>query len=161
MMLKSTDRSYRVEDWILVKFPKEASGRNRKLSQPWHGPYCIISQDDPDLTVSKVYQPQDGTIQIHQSWVMPWQKDIVSGYFWYGHKKHSPGRHPKWLDQLTRADEGDHGDEEIEDDSPVQGFEAVTQSEPDSAGELDTESNRSQNSLYSLRSQTQPPGRLM
>ena len=63
--VKATDRLYIVGDWILVKFSKEESGRNWKLSQPWHGPYRVISWDDPDLTISKVYQPQDGTTQIH------------------------------------------------------------------------------------------------
>jgi hypothetical protein len=78
---------YKIGEWVLVKFPKEESGRNRKLSQPWHGPFHIVSIDNPDLTVSKVYRPQDGTIQIHQIRVMPWPKDIVSGYFWYGRKQ--------------------------------------------------------------------------
>ena len=31
---KSTKRTYQVGDWVLVKFPAEESGKNRKLSQP-------------------------------------------------------------------------------------------------------------------------------
>ena len=64
---KTTERLYKTGEWVLVQFPKEESGRNRKLSQPWQGPFHVVSQHDPDLTVSKVYRPQDGTIQIHQS----------------------------------------------------------------------------------------------
>lgn len=32
----------KVGDWILVYFPHEETGRNRKLSKPRHGPYRII-----------------------------------------------------------------------------------------------------------------------
>ena len=32
----------RVGDWVLVRFPHEESGRNRKLSKPWHGPSGYI-----------------------------------------------------------------------------------------------------------------------
>ena len=31
-------RKYQKGDWVLVKFPSEETGRNHKLSQPWHGP---------------------------------------------------------------------------------------------------------------------------
>lgn len=31
------------EDWVLVRFPQKESGKNRKLSKLWHGPYCIVT----------------------------------------------------------------------------------------------------------------------
>ena len=34
----------RVGDWVLVYFPQDETGKTRKLSQPWHGPYRIISR---------------------------------------------------------------------------------------------------------------------
>ena len=43
----------------------------RKLSRPWHGPYRVLTLDDPDITVVKVYYPQDGQIQVHQARVKP------------------------------------------------------------------------------------------
>ena len=48
-------------------FPQDETGKTRKLSQPWHGPYRTISLDDPDVTISKIYFPDDPPIQIHQS----------------------------------------------------------------------------------------------
>ena len=54
-------------DWVLVHFQHEESGPNRKLSRSWHGPYRIISVNDPDLSMVKVYFPQDQSIQVHQS----------------------------------------------------------------------------------------------
>ena len=36
---KATQHKYRIGDWDLVRFPNEESGKQRKLSRPWHGPY--------------------------------------------------------------------------------------------------------------------------
>ena len=99
---KSTKWTYQVGDWVLVKFPAEESGKNRKLSQPWHGPYRVLSCPDPDVVVSKVYFPDDGQIQVHQLRVAPCPVGFPSGYYWYGRKKHSPGCMPKWLLTLNK-----------------------------------------------------------
>jgi len=81
---------YRIGDWVLVKFPHEETGKQLKLSQPWHGPFRVVSCDDPDLTVVKIYFPQDEQIQIHQTRVTPCPADFPAGYLWYGRKRHSP-----------------------------------------------------------------------
>jgi len=57
-----------VGDWILIYFPDE-TGQLHKLSRPWHGPYRIISHDDPDITATKIFFPGDLSIQVHQSQV--------------------------------------------------------------------------------------------
>ena len=58
---------FKVGDWVLVYFPQDETGKSRKLSHPWRGPYRIISRDDPDITVTKIYFPDDPSIQVHQS----------------------------------------------------------------------------------------------
>lgn len=68
---KSDKISYLSGDCVLIEFPQEESGKNRKLSQPWLGPFHIVSCGDPDVTAVKVYQPQDGQIQVHQTRVKP------------------------------------------------------------------------------------------
>ena len=83
----------------MVKFPQDESGAQRKLSRPWHGPYRITSLDNPDVTVVKVYFPQDGTIQIHQLRVQPCLQDLPAGFYWYGGKRSGPGRPPKWVNK--------------------------------------------------------------
>ena len=45
----------RVEEWILIHFPQDETGKQWKLSRPWHGPCCIISRNDPDLTAVKIF----------------------------------------------------------------------------------------------------------
>ena len=44
---------------MLVRFPQEKVGKMRKLSRPWHGPFRVLVVEDPDVTVIKVYFPQD------------------------------------------------------------------------------------------------------
>ena len=97
---KATEPSYRVGEWVLVKFPHEETGKGRKLSRPWHGPYRIVDRSDPDLTVTKVYSPQEGAIKVHQSRVCLCPTQFPPGYYWYGGKRKGPGRPPKWVDRL-------------------------------------------------------------
>jgi len=68
-----------------------------KLSQPWHGPYRIMSRGDPDVTVKKIYFPDDPPIQIHQSRVQQCPEMFPRGFYWYGGKRHGPGHPPKHI----------------------------------------------------------------
>ena len=38
-------------------------GPYRVIEHNGHGPYRVIERKDPDLTISKVYYPQEGSIQ--------------------------------------------------------------------------------------------------
>ena len=64
---KATTPKFCVGVWILVYFPQDETGKYRKLSQPRHSLYRIVSHDDPDVTVIKMYFPDDPQIQVHQS----------------------------------------------------------------------------------------------
>lgn len=97
---RTTPTDYRVGDWILVKCPQEETGKLRKPSRPWHRPYRVVSKRDPDVTAVKVYSPQDGQIQVQQSRVTTCPSGFPAGYFWYGPKRHSPGRPPRWIHKL-------------------------------------------------------------
>lgn len=46
----------------MVRFPADETGKQRKLSWPWHGPYRVR---DPDIVVSKVYFPRKESINVH------------------------------------------------------------------------------------------------
>ena len=93
----------RVGDWVLVRFPQDESGRWRKLSRPWHGPYRIVDKSDPDVTCVKVYHPQDSPIHVHQSRVCRCPAEFPAGYYWYGGKRRGPGRPPRWVDRLLQS----------------------------------------------------------
>lgn len=60
----------RCGDWALVRFPQDKSGKQRKLSRLWHGPYRVTAINEPDVTLVKVYFPE-GPIQVHLSRVCP------------------------------------------------------------------------------------------
>jgi len=81
---KSNVTDYRLGDWVLIRFPHEESGKQRKLSKPWHGPYRIIKKSDPDVTAVTVYFPESGSIQVHQSRVCPCPPKWPTAFYWYG-----------------------------------------------------------------------------
>ena len=56
------ESSFKIGQWVLVHFPQDNTGPNRKLSRPWHGPYRITANEQPDICVSKVYFPEDKVI---------------------------------------------------------------------------------------------------
>ena len=99
---RSAPSQLRVGDWVFVYFPQEESGRMRKLSRPWFGPYRITSRDDPDVTVTRVYSPKD-PIQVHLTRVAPCPTSLPAGLYWYGAKCKSPDQPPKWVETLLRV----------------------------------------------------------
>ena len=76
-----------IGDWVLVYFPHDETGKMRKLSQPWHGPYRVISKNDTDVTVMKIYFPDDPQIQVHLSRVQPCPPSFPRSFYWYGGKR--------------------------------------------------------------------------
>ena len=84
-----------------MKFLHEETGKQRKLSPPWHGPYRVISNDNLDMTVVKIYFPQETQIQVHQTRVTPCPNDFSAGYYWHGRTQHSPGWPPRSLHGLV------------------------------------------------------------
>ena len=96
---KAKQQDLRIGDLVLVRFPQEEQGRLRKLSRPWHGPFRVTSRDDPDVTVTKSYFPQETPIQVHQSRVCPCPLDFPEGCYWYGGSQRSDGL-PQWVETL-------------------------------------------------------------
>ena len=93
-------KEYKMGEWVLVRFPREESGKKRKLSKPWHGPYSIIQRNEPDVTVVPVHFPDGGSIQVHQSRVCSFPPRWPTGFYWYGGNKLSRGGVPKWVEKL-------------------------------------------------------------
>ena len=92
---------YKIGDQVLVRFPQEETGKKRKLSKPWHGPYRITQTSDPDVTVVvPVHYSESGTILVHQSRVCLCPPKWPTAFYWYGGNKLSRGKVPKWLENL-------------------------------------------------------------
>ena len=115
---KSHPAKYQVGQWVLIRFPHEETGHLRKLSRPWHGPYRITEANNPDVTVVKVYFPEEGTIQVHQNRVCPCPPQMPTGFYWYGGNRKSPGRIPKWLQHLLSEQRS--SDEECTDEDTTE-----------------------------------------
>lgn len=81
-------------DWVLVKFPHKETGKQRKLSCPWHGPYRIASRDDPDVKFTTFIQIQSNAMPNR----VPWRLLLI----W--RQQHSPGWPPKWVKNLMERD---------------------------------------------------------
>ena len=95
--------TFKVGQWVLVRFPHEETGKMRKLSRPWHGPFRVVSRADPDITVSNVYFPNDTQIKVHQNRVSHCPKEFPAGYYWYGGKRKGIGAPPAWVDKLLNS----------------------------------------------------------
>ena len=78
---RGTEKECQVGDWVLVKFPADETSRTSKLSRSWHGPYCVVNIRQPDMTIVKVYRPQDGCIEIHQTRVTPCPPAFPASYY--------------------------------------------------------------------------------
>ena len=91
---------FRLGDWVFVRFPEEETGRKRKLSRPWYGPFRVIARKDPNLTVIKVYFPEDPALTVHQLRVCVSPDMLPAGFYWYGAKRKSAGRTPAWLQRM-------------------------------------------------------------
>ena len=165
---KAAPEKYRVGDWVLLRFPSEESGKQRKLSRPWHGPYRIISANDTNITAGKVYFPRDNLIKVHQSRVKPCPQGFMAGYYWYGNKRKGPGRPPKWVEKALAEtpiqDENTDGPSDRTDDDTARPSSDVTRTTdlaPDPPQETRSSQERERSSQrYSLRKNPLPPQRL-
>ena len=98
---KAVVRNFRCGDWVLVRFPSEETGRNRKISQPWHGPYRILDVTDTTVRVEKVYRTKHDPLHVHQSRVKFFPPNLPPGYYWYGRGHSCPGKVPQWVEHIT------------------------------------------------------------
>jgi len=102
---RAHDVKLKIGDWVLIYFPAEDSGKQRKLSRPWHGPYRVVSKDETNVTATKVYFPDQGSIKVHLSRTQLCPLNFPAGYYWYGTRRAGPGRPPKWVDKLLKMGE--------------------------------------------------------
>ena len=163
----STEPQYQIGDWVLVRFPQEETGRLRKLSRPWHGPFRITDINGPDVTVIRVYFPEDKPIQVHMLRVSPCPPDFPAGYYWYGKKK-SSGRPAPWVEKLLSTEQQTSQEDQLEEGSdeedPEEEPSTETESEEsDSGGHQETtepaERLPRRSTRYGLREKVRPPSR--
>ena len=78
---KANSIKYHTGEWVLVRYPADETGKHRKLSRLWHGPYRVTEVRDPDISVVNVYFPQDKTITIHQTRVKSCPSNFPASFY--------------------------------------------------------------------------------
>ena len=94
-------------EWILIRFPAEETGAQRKLSRPWFGPYRVVEVTDTGVVARRTYTSKKDTIQVHLDRVTRCPPHFPSGHYWYGDRRHGPGRPPKWTESLEPIQSSD------------------------------------------------------
>ena len=148
--------TFQLGEWILIRFPQEESGANRKLSRPWHGPYRVINSSDTGVTAVKVYFPDEPCIQVHQSRVSRCPEAFPAGFYWYGNRRAGPGRPPRWIEQLLSNSDGTS--EQTTDDSNLQGPRESTHTSPMETDGADTPPHDTRDKESSTSRESAPEG---
>ena len=153
---KAVSPKLRVGDWVLIYFPEDETGKLRKLSRPWHGPYRIVDRNDPDISAKKLFFPEDPVIQVHQSRVQKCPSSFPKDFYWYGGKRSKAGRPPKRVLKELEAIEAELEQSgikaelkpvDIRDDSPI-----PDGTDQRSGGPLESSTNIDQENVQSKRS---------
>lgn len=139
----------------------------------------MVSRNDPDITVSNVYFPNDTPIKVHQNRVSHCPKEFPAGYYWYGGKRKGTGAPPAWVDKLLNSpvqsdvnSSGEITETVVTDISESEGQNSNSpndvlndkESNEDSEQQADAQPEvnvtpRSERSQYSLRDSTKKPKR--
>ena len=159
---KTHSQTFKVGDWAFVRFPQDESGKRRKLSRPWHGPYRVTELPEPDVCLTNLYYP-DSKIK---SRVKQCPSNLPAGFYWYGGNKKSLGHTPSWVAELLVDDnvapeeeagdrtdppqDGEHSEDEDEDE-----VNEAAETRPGTRPDAERTNKR-----YSLRKGLQPPERL-
>ena len=92
---------------MLVRFPSDESGRLRKLSRPWHGPFRVQNCNVTNIFATKVYFPFEEPAHVHQNRVKPCPDSSPPGFYRYGGRGRGPGHPPRWV-KAVLAEGGVH-----------------------------------------------------
>ena len=91
---------YQLGDWILIRFPQDETGKDHKPSKPWHGPYRVVQCEEPNIVATRVYFPDNGPINVHQTRTTRCPPEFQNGCYRYGSKQCSSNRCPCWIDGI-------------------------------------------------------------
>ena len=62
---KCSPVSFKVGESVLIRFPQEELGKQRKLSRPWHGPYRVVEVTPSGVAAQRVYTSKNDIIRVH------------------------------------------------------------------------------------------------
>ena len=100
--------SYKISDRVMVYIPHEATGKDRKLALPYHGPYRIIDIRTNCLLLRSVDKPDEQPILVNMDHVSPCPQEVPD-QSWLGPSTHQK-RHQRIYSPTTmiQAQPADH-----------------------------------------------------
>jgi len=101
---KCSPAPFKIGDHVLIQFPQEESGQQRKLSRPWYGPYRVVEVTPTGIAARRVYTSKDDIIRVHLNRVTRCPLTFPAGYHWYGDRRYGPGRPPKMVANTTEME---------------------------------------------------------
>ena len=118
--------TYRLGDRVMVYMPHETSGKDRKLSLPYHGPYRVIDIRGNCVSLTPVDNPDKEPILVNMDRIVPCHAEVPdSAWLGYGHSD-APKRQHKYLPTaITPARPADHHYSTRSKDTSVRGRPAV------------------------------------
>ena len=97
---KSRPVIFKLGHWVLVRFPQDKIGKQRKLSWPWHRPYGITQINDPCSEVLVMM------VQSTPTRVCLCPEQLPAGFYWYGGNRRSAGKVPRRVERLLSQGDG-------------------------------------------------------
>ena len=82
----SRPKTFREGDRVMVYMPVERTGKNRKLSRPYFGPYRVLEVHPNGLTVRPVDRPNEQSIRVNQDRVTVCPKELPD-QSWLGRRR--------------------------------------------------------------------------
>ena len=83
-----------------MRFPQDETGKQRSCHDRGMGHHRVTQINDPDITVVKVFFPDDGPIQVHQTRACLCPEQLPARFYWYGGNRKSAGKVPRWVGRL-------------------------------------------------------------
>ena len=53
MTRRQLPSTIRRTDWVMIRFPQDETGKEHKLSRPWHGPYRVLEVTETGLCIGR------------------------------------------------------------------------------------------------------------
>ena len=101
--------TYRLGDRVMVYMPHETSGKDRKLSLPYHGPYRVIDIRGNCVSLTPVDNPDKEPILVNMDRIVPCHAEVPdSSWLGYGHSDAPKRQHKYSPTAITPARPADH-----------------------------------------------------
>jgi len=120
-----------------------------------------VAVKDPDITVAKIYFPQEKQIMVHQSRVKCCPTNFPARFYWYSNNQRGQGKMPTWVEDLLASCQDGEVDQadtsgtsgevsNVDPDTDAQSEGTITQLEEESNAQPAVQTNENPAELITL-----------